>query len=287
MKKRAETLKTWKLFIGGAFPRSESGRTVELRSTQGKLIAHLCDASRKDFREAVESARVAQVGWSAATPYLRGQVLYRFAEMIESRRMEFVDARQLLGTSARVAKQDVECGIDRLISLAGWSDKAAMILGSQNPVSGPFYNFSAVEPAGVVVAIPSIDAPLSSTLSLIGGALAVGNSIILVAHPECAVQPLLLAEVCACSDIPAGVVNVLTTDPSSLAKTAAEHRDVRVIAAFASGRVRHTLRAGAAENLKRVSVWPPQSDLSTDYWGSPTFLASFTELKTVWMPRSL
>ncbi|MDA0802182.1 MAG: aldehyde dehydrogenase family protein [Planctomycetota bacterium] len=306
---RTEVIKTWKLFISGAYPRGESGKTMPLCNAKGELVAHLCAASRKDLREAVEAARGAQGAWARATPYMRGQVVYRLAEMLESRREELVEACRVAGgVGRREASRSVADALDSLVSMAGWSDKASMILGSQNPVAGPFYNFTSVEPAGVVAIVGS--GSMECVCAAIGAAMAMGNAVVVVATPEIALPCLILAEACACSDVPGGVVNVLTAEPaelaSSLAGVIASHRDIRVVHAWlpcdgaaAAGEasapsgapaasaapIATTLQAGTAENLKRVHIH--QSGADADSLRTPAFLSQMIELKTVWMPRAV
>lgn len=293
-----DVVKTWKLFVGGAYPRGESGKTVPLHGRDGALIAHLCAASRKDFREAVEAARAAHSSWARATPFLRGQVTYRLAEMLESRAEELAEWCRVscgLALSAKASRQAVRDAVDTLVSLAGWSDKAAMLLGSQNPVAGPFYNFTAVEPAGVVVAVIDTDAPhaLGAACASIGASLAMGAAVIVVVPPEAALPCLVVGEACACSDVPAGAVNVLTADrvdlAGALAKVIAEHRDVRVIQAWCDGgresQLGKVLEGGAAENLKRVHV--RDGAVPAAACRTPAFLSEVCELKTVWMPRAV
>ncbi len=295
---RAEVIKTWKLFIGGAYPRGESGKTMPFLDREGTLVAHLCAASRKDLREAVEAARGAQSAWAKATPYLRGQVVYRLAEMLESRRDELMEScRVSSGRGKREAAREVADALDTVVSMAGWSDKASMVLGSQNPVAGPFYNFTSVEPAGVVTIVATVGGAaaglFTSVCSTIGAALSLGNSVVVVTTPEIALPCLILAEACACSDIPGGVVNVLTVDPaelaSSLAGTIASHRDIRVVHAWCGGdggaAIAKVLQSGTAENMKRVHVHGAGDGVEP--LGTPAFLSQMVELKTVWMPRAV
>ena len=255
--------KTYKLYIGGAFPRSESGRTYEAEG------ANVARGSRKDLRDAVRAARGAFAGWSGMTAYNRGQVVYRIAEMLEARRSEF--AELCSGPS------EVERSIDRLVWYAGWADKLAQVLGSSNPVAGPYFNFTVPEPTGVVGILAPDEPPLLGLVSRVAPAIVGGNTTVVVAsetHPLAAVE---LAEVLATSDVPGGVVNLLTGFREELAPWLAGHMDVNAIdLAGADGQVEE-LEQLAAENVKRVVRGAADDQ-------SPWEIASFLELKTVWHP---
>jgi acyl-CoA reductase-like NAD-dependent aldehyde dehydrogenase len=287
---RLAVLKTWKLFIKGSFPRSESGRTLPLHNKDGELIAHLSHASRKDLREAIESARGAFPGWSGSTSYLRSQIIYRLAEMLEGRRSELSDAlRSTSGVSKKKADTEVSASIDRTVSWAGWCDKFPMVLGSRNPVAGPYHNFSMPEPSGVCVAVQGIaeQHSLLGFMSLVLPPLCTGNAVVAVANTEHPLAALLVAEVAPTADIPPGVLNVITGDAKELAGWIASHRDVDSVHAIADEAIAATLRAGAAENLKRVQILPVDEDFTdTDRWTNPRRLAPFVETKTVWHPSA-
>jgi aldehyde dehydrogenase (NAD+) len=287
---RLAVLKTWKLFIKGSFPRSESGRTLPLHNKDGELIAHLSHASRKDLREAIESARGAFPGWSGSTAYLRSQIIYRLAEMLEGRRSELSDAlRSTSGVSKKKADTEVSASIDRTVSWAGWCDKFPMVLGSRNPVAGPYHNFSMPEPSGVCVAVQGIakQHSLLGFMSLVLPPLCTGNAVVAVANTEHPLAALLVAEVAPTADIPPGVLNVITGDAKELAGWIASHRDVDSVHAIADEAIAATLRAGAAENLKRVQILPVDEDFTdTDRWTNPRRLAPFVETKTVWHPSA-
>jgi aldehyde dehydrogenase (NAD+) len=287
---RLAVLKTWKLFIKGSFPRSESGRTLPLHNKDGELIAHLSHASRKDLREAIESARGAFPGWSGNTAYLRSQIIYRLAEMLEGRRSELSDAlRSTSGVSKKKADTEVSASIDRTVSWAGWCDKFPMVLGSRNPVAGPYHNFSMPEPSGVCVAVQGIakQHSLLGFMSLVLPPLCTGNAVVAVANTEHPLAALLVAEVAPTADIPPGVLNVITGDAKELAGWIASHRDVDSVHAIADEAIAATLRAGAAENLKRVQILPVDEDFTdTDRWTNPRRLAPFVETKTVWHPSA-
>lgn len=288
---RLPVLKTWKLFVKGAFPRSESGRTLPLHDAKGRLVAHLSHASRKDLRDAVEAARAAFPGWSGATAYLRSQIVYRLAEMLEGRRADLVEAiRTTTGASARKADAEVSASIDRTVSWAGWCDKFPMVMGSRNPVAGPYHNFSMPEPSGVCVCVQGTagERPLLGFLSLVLPPLCAGNAVVAVASTEHPLGALLVAETAPTADIPAGALNVLTGEAGELANWIAGHRDVDSVHAVAPGDIAAALRAGAAENLKRVCVLAEDEDFSDDErWTSPRRLASFVELKTIWHPSAV
>ena len=287
---RLAVLKTWKLFIKGSFPRSESGRTLPLHNKDGELIAHLSHASRKDLREAIESARGAFPGWSGSTAYLRSQIIYRLAEMLEGRRSELSDAlRSTSGVSKKKADTEVSASIDRTVSWAGWCDKFPMVLGSRNPVAGPYHNFSMPEPSGVCVAVQGIaeQHSLLGFMSLVLPPLCTGNAVVAVANTEHPLAALLVAEVAPTADIPPGVLNVITGDAKELAGWIASHRDVDSVHAIADEAIAATLRAGAAENLKRVQILSVDEDfMDTDRWTNPRRLAPFVETKTVWHPSA-
>jgi aldehyde dehydrogenase (NAD+) len=287
---RLAVLKTWKLFIKGSFPRSESGRTLPLHNKDGELIAHLSHASRKDLRDAIESARGAFPGWSGSTAYLRSQIIYRLAEMLEGRRSELSDAlRSTSGVSKKKADTEVSTSIDRTVSWAGWCDKFPMVLGSRNPVAGPYHNFSMPEPSGVCVAVQGIakQHSLLGFMSLVLPPLCTGNAVVAVANTEHPLAALLVAEVAPTADISPGVLNVITGDAKELAGWIASHRDVDSVHAIADEAIAATLRAGAAENLKRVQILPVDEDFTdTDRWTNPRRLAPFVETKTVWHPSA-
>lgn len=287
---RLAVLKTWKLFIKGSFPRSESGRTLPLHNKDGELIAHLSHASRKDLREAIESARGAFPGWSDSTAYLRSQIIYRLAEMLEGRRSELSDAlRSTSGVSKKKADTEVSASIDRTVSWAGWCDKFPMVLGSRNPVAGPYHNFSMPEPSGVCVAVQGIaeQHSLLGFMSLVLPPLCTGNAVVAIANTEHPLAALLVAEVAPTADIPPGVLNVITGDAKELAGWIASHRDVDSVHAIADEAIAATLRAGAAENLKRVQILSQDEDFTdNDRWTNPRRLAPFVETKTVWHPSA-
>jgi acyl-CoA reductase-like NAD-dependent aldehyde dehydrogenase len=286
MSKRLSVPKTYKLFIGGKFPRTESGRTYEVLSAKGDFLANAALASRKDARDAVTAARGAVKGWAGATAYNRGQVLYRVAEVLEGRRAQFVDEIvQQTGASASVAAAEVDEAIDRWVWYAGWCDKFAQVVGNGNPVAGPYFNISVPEPTGVVGVIAPQDTALVGLVSTIAPALVSGNSVVVVASQRFPLSAISLAEVLATSDVPGGVVNVLTGSPAELAPWIASHPDVHALDLVGAGGLEWIdLQIAAAETLTRVL--PPEE--GTDA-AAPSLarIAAFTETKTIWHTKSL
>jgi acyl-CoA reductase-like NAD-dependent aldehyde dehydrogenase len=260
---RLPVKKTYKLYIGGAFPRSESGRTYE---AQGQNVAR---ASRKDVRDAVSAARAAQGKWASATAYNRGQVIYRVAEMMEARAGEFA--------ALCSGREEVERSIDRLVWYAGFADKLAQVIGSSNPVAGPYFNFTIPEPTGVVAVVAPETPPLLGLVSRIAPALTGGNAIVALASEGEPLAAIELAEALATSDVPGGVVNLLTGYRTELAPWLASHMDVNAIDLTGADGLRADLEVAAAENVKRVVVGRADGQSLTD-------IASFLELKTVWHP---
>jgi acyl-CoA reductase-like NAD-dependent aldehyde dehydrogenase len=260
---RLPVKKTYKLFIGGAFPRSESGRTYE---AQGQNVAR---ASRKDVRDAVRAARGALPKWAGMTAYNRGQVLYRLAEMIEARTAEFAE---LAG-----GRDEVERTVDRIVWYAGWADKLAQVIGSSNPVAGPYFNFTVPEPTGVVAVLAPDEPPLLGLVSRVLPALTGGNAVVAVASETSPLAAIELAEAIATSDVPGGVVNLLTGHRSELAPWLAAHMDVNAIDLAAADGDLPELERAAAQNVKRVVHG--RADVQ-----SPWEIAAFLELKTVWHP---
>jgi acyl-CoA reductase-like NAD-dependent aldehyde dehydrogenase len=260
---RLPVKKTYKLFIGGAFPRSESGRTYE---AQDQNVAR---ASRKDVRDSVVAARGAQPKWASATAYNRGQVLYRIAEMMESRVPEFAELC--------TGKDEVHKAIDRWVWYAGFADKLAQVLGGTNPVAGPYFNFTIPEPTGVVAIIAPEEPPLLGLVSRIAPALTGGNAVVAVASDTQPLAAIELAEALATSDLPGGVVNLLTGQRAELAPWLASHMDVNAIDLTGADGLRTDLERAAAENVKRVILGAPDAQSLYE-------ISAFMELKTVWHP---
>ena len=285
---RLEVRKTYKLFIGGAFPRSESGRTYEVTSAAGVFLANAAKASRKDGRDAVLAARKAFGGWSAATAYNRGQVLYRVAEVMEGRRAQFVaDVRDAEGLDDAAAGRQVDAAVDRWVWYAGWADKLAQALGSANPVAGPYFNFSIPEPTGVVAAVAPQDSSLLGLVSVIAPTIVSGNAVIVVASTLRPLPAISLAEALATSDVPAGVVNILTGDPVEIMPWLASHADVNAVdlTGIVDREVATALERDAAGTLSRVRRPEPDADWSTDPGLSR--IRSVVETKTVWHPMGV
>jgi len=282
MSKRLTVPKTYKLAIGGAFPRSESGRTYEVVSPKGAFLANAAKASRKDARDAVVAARAAVKGWSGATAYNRGQVLYRVAEVLEGRRAQFIDEIvSQEGVSVAVAGAQVDEAIDLWVWYAGWCDKYAQVAGNANPVVGPYFNISVPEPTGVVAIVAPQDSALLGLVSVVAPALVAGNTVVVVASERYPLSAISLAEVLATSDLPAGVVNVLTGSPAEIAPSLASHQDVNALDLAGAADLEWVdLQIAAAETLKRVLA--PGVVVA-----SPERIAAFTEVKTVWHTKSI
>ncbi|REJ04563.1 aldehyde dehydrogenase family protein [Microbacterium bovistercoris] len=286
MSKRLTIPKTYKLAIGGAFPRSESGRTYEVLSKKGDFLANAAKASRKDARDAVVAARAAVKGWSGATAYNRGQVLYRVAEILEGRRAQFVDeiAAQE-GVSAAAAGAQVDAAIDLWVWYAGWCDKYAQVAGNANPVAGPYFNISVPEPTGVVAVVAPQDTALLGLVSVIAPALVTGNSVVVIASERHPLSAISLAEVLATSDVPGGVVNVLTGSPAEIAPWLASHADVNALDLAGAGDLNWIdLEIDAAQTLKRVLSPVPGTDA---VGASLERITAFVETKTVWHTKSM
>jgi acyl-CoA reductase-like NAD-dependent aldehyde dehydrogenase len=284
MASRIEVRKTYKLSIGGAFPRSESGRTYEVVDSKGRFLANAALASRKDARDAVVAARKAQPGWAAATAYNRGQVLYRVAEVMEGRREQFVaDVVAAEGLTARRAQAAVDASIDRWVWYAGWADKLAQVLGSANPVAGPYFDFSLPEPTGVVAVVAPQSSSLLGLVSVIAPVVVAGNTCVVLASEDRPLPAVTLSEVLATSDVPGGVVNVLTGRVAEVTPWLAAHMDVNAIdlAGVDDAGLRTELEIAAADNVKRVRR-PDTADWTAD--PGLARVRSFVETKTVWHP---
>ena len=286
---RLEVRKTYKLFIGGAFPRSESGRSYPVTGRRGGLLAHAALASRKDARGAVRAARQAFPGWSGATAYNRGQVLYRVAELLEGRAGQFADesVKAAGGGQVRAAGQ-VAAAIDRWVWYAGWPDKIGQITGAANPVAGPYFNLSVPEPTGVVALLAPAEPSLLALVSVLAPVIATGNTAVLVASEQAPLAAISLAEVLATSDLPGGVVNLLTGRVAETAPWLASHMDVNALdlSGVADPTLATDLERAAADNLKRV-IRPSAGPV--DWFADPGLsrLTPFLETKTVWHPKGL
>jgi acyl-CoA reductase-like NAD-dependent aldehyde dehydrogenase len=278
---RLSVRKTYKLYIGGAFPRSESGRSYTVDDAKGNFLANASRASRKDVRDAVVAARKAQSGWAGRTPYNRGQILYRVAEMLEGRREQFTEEVRAAGLSKTAARAEVDAAVDRWVWYAGWADKLAQVTGSANPVSGPFFNFSTPEPTGVV-GIVAPDGPLLGLVSVLAPVIVTGNTAVLVAAEPSPLPAITLGEVLATSDLPGGVVNILTGHRAELAPWLASHMDVNGLdLTGVPGDLATECEQAAADNLKRV-LRPAENDWAAD--PGTNRMTTFLETKTVWHP---
>ncbi|MHA6624678.1 aldehyde dehydrogenase family protein [Pseudonocardia sichuanensis] len=282
---RLAVAKTYKLYVGGAFPRSESGRTYPVTDAGGTLLAHAALASRKDVRDAVSAARSAFAGWSGATAYNRGQVLYRVAEMLQGRHAQFVDdVVAAEGLPRERATAVVDAAIDRWVWYAGWTDKIATVLGSVNPVAGPLVNWSTPEPTGVVGVLAPQGSSLLGLVDVLAPVLATGCTAVVVAAQERPLPAVELAEVLATSDLPGGVANVLTGRTAELAPWLAAHGEVQALDLVgAPAEIAADLERAAAEGVKRVLPRPAAEPDPTRTPGIER-LRAFTELKTVWHP---
>jgi acyl-CoA reductase-like NAD-dependent aldehyde dehydrogenase len=281
---RLDVRKTYKLYIGGAFPRSESGRSYEVTDSRGRFLANASLASRKDARDAVLAARKAFPGWSSRTPYNRGQIVYRVAEMLEGRRDQFVaEVSRSEGSTARRAGATVDATIDRLVWYAGWADKIAQVVGTSNPVAGPYFDFSVPEPTGVVATVAPQDSSLLGLVSVIAPVIVSGNTCVTLAAEDRPLPAITLSEVLATSDLPAGVVNLLTGRVAEVTPWLASHMDVNGVdlTGVEDPELARSLEVSAADNVKRVHR------PSDDNWGGDpgtSRLLKFLETKTVWHP---
>ena len=281
--KRIEVLKTYKLYIGGQFPRTESGRYYTPEGKNGKALGNICQGSRKDFRNSVVAARKAQPGWAKSSAYLRGQILYRIAELLEGRREQFIAELQLQGSTQKAAEKEIDLSIDRLIYYAGWTDKYQQVFSAVNPVNSSHFNFSVLEPTGVVAILAPDDTSLLGLISNVAPAIAGGNSCVVLASeskPLCAVS---FAEVLHASDVPGGVVNILTGFRAELSEFFASHMDVNAIIYCDGGKaVARSIQELAADNIKRVIArnrvdWIGDAE-------NPYLIRDTQEEKTTWHP---
>ncbi|WP_055526640.1 aldehyde dehydrogenase family protein [Streptomyces graminilatus] len=283
---RLNVFKTYKLYVGGKFPRSESGRVYEVSDAKGNWLANAPLSSRKDARDAVVAARKAFGGWAGATAYNRGQILYRVAEMLEGRREQFVrEVADAEGLSKSKAAAQVDAAIDRWVWYAGWTDKIAQVVGGGNPVAGPYFNLSSPEPTGVVVVLAPQESSFLGLVSVLAPVIATGNTAIVIAGEKSPLPALSLGEVLATSDVPGGVVNILSGRTAEIAPPLAAHQDVNAIdLAGADEVLAKELEIAAADNLKRVLR--PQSVDNAHWFTTPGTerMTAFLETKTVWHP---
>jgi acyl-CoA reductase-like NAD-dependent aldehyde dehydrogenase len=289
---RIDVRKTYKLYIGGAFPRSESGRSYVVRAADGAPVANACRASRKDLREAVRAARKAAGGWADKTAMNRGQVLYRVAELMEGRRDQFVaEVEQAEGIREAKARELVARSIDRWVWYAGWADKISQVLGSANPVAAPYFNFTIPEPTGVVGLVAPEQSSLLGLVSRLAPPLVAGNAVVVIASETRPLAAITLTEVLATSDVPGGVVNVLTGLKDELVPVMAGHVDVDAMDVWGvPDALRTDVELVAADNVKRLSRRPAGvTDARFDWLDDraterPEWIAAFLEMKTVWHP---
>lgn len=280
---RIEIQKTYKIFIGGQFPRTESGRFYPLKNKKGEVIANICLSSRKDFRNAEVAARGALTGWSSKAAFNRGQILYRIAEMLEGRKDQFVAELIMQGSSAATAKQEVELSIDRMVYYAGWCDKFQQVFSAVNPVASSHFNFSVPEPTGVVAVIADENTSLLGLVTAIAPVIAGGNTCVVLASeskPLCAVT---FAEVLNTSDLPGGVVNILTGNSAELHSHFSNHMDVNAIAYYRNNKAEiKAIKENASLNVKRVFIY--KNDIYSEKAQSPYFIMDAQEIKTTWHP---
>ena len=284
---RIDVRKTYKLYIGGAFPRSESGYSYEVTDSRGRFLANAARASRKDARDAVQAARKAFPGWSGRTAYNRAQIVYRVAEVMEDRRTQFVDAvRAGEGLTPARAGRVVDAAVDRLVWYAGWADKLEQVVGGANPVAGPFFNLSSPEPTGVVAVLAPQESSLLGLVSVLAPVVVTGNTAVVVSSERRPLPAVTLAEVLATSDVPGGVVNILTGGYTGPGPWLASHMDVNgldLTGAAGDAETATALEVAAAENLKRVLRAPAAEP---DWEADPGIgrMTAFLETKTVWHP---
>ena len=284
---RIDVLKTYKIFIGGKFPRTESGRYFHIKNDTGELLANMCLSSRKDFRNAVVAARKVQKSWESASALNKGQVLYRIAEMLEGRKSQFMDELMMTGSSKSQAKNEVELSIDRLIYYAGWSDKFQQVFSSVNPVGSNHFNFSMPQAVGVVSIIASKEFSLLGLISIIAPIIVGGNSCVVLSSEENPMVSISFAEVLNTSDVPHGVVNILTGKRKELISHFASHMDVNaIIYCGDNNKEINEIEKLSVENLKRVTIYK-QKNWSDQKNQSPYFIEKYQETKTTWHPTEV
>lgn len=281
---RLPITKTPKPYVGGAFIRSESGRVFPINDAAGNFFANIPQCTRKDLRNAVEAAAKAGPGWAKRTAYNRGQILYRLGEMLEARRQEMVDTLALFGASKEDAGREVDTSIDRLVYYAGWTDKYEQVLGNVNPVAAPYFNFTVTDPVGVVGVLAPDSPALLGFITLVAPVITSGNTVVAIASEKTPYPAVLLGEMLATSDLPGGVVNVLTGFRKEFVPTLATHEHLRAISAVANPEERKALRLGAAESVKRVHFTDGGIDWYADNAQSVYAIRDFVEFKTTWHP---
>jgi acyl-CoA reductase-like NAD-dependent aldehyde dehydrogenase len=282
---RLDVRKTYKLYVGGEFPRSESGRSFPVHAPGGDLLAHVVLGSRKDLRDAVKAARGAQKGWAGRTAYNRAQILYRVAEIMEGRRSQFVD--ELSAGGVDDADAEVDAAVDRWVWYAGWADKLSSVLGGANPVAGPYFNFTVPEPTGVVGLIAPDEPPLLGLVSRLAPIIVSGNTVVALASETLPLPAVTLGECLATSDVPGGVINLLTGKRAELVPWFAGHRDVNALDLSGVDDADLAVEAekAAADSVMRVTRAAPDTDWRSDDAESPYVIEAFLEHKTVWHPK--
>ncbi len=285
MTKHLEVLKTYKIYVGGNFPRTESGRFYKVFDSEKNLLANACLCSRKDLRDSIKIARGAFNGWKSRSAYNRGQILYRIAEMLESRRAEFEKQLSLIGFTSAEAEADVNESIDRLIYYAGWTDKYQQVFGSVNPVASAHFNFSLLDPTGVIAILAPENSPLLGLVSTIAPVIAGGNTCVVLASEAYPLSSIIFAEVLNSSDVPGGVVNILTGKKEELAEHFSSHMDVNTISYTdkLSIEMKKMIDENASSNIKRVIKKTISDWYSEDAFG-PYYIVDFQETKTTWHP---
>jgi len=283
---RLPIAKTPKVYVGGAFIRSESNRTFPLKDAAGRFFANIPQCTRKDLRNAVEAAAKAGPGWAKRTPYNRGQILYRLGEMLEARRADISDALRLGGATKAAAAREITTSVDRLIYYAGWADKFLQVLGGVNPVAAPYFNFTVTEPMGIVGVLAPDEAPLLGLVSLVAPVIVSGNTVVALASTTQPYPAVVLGELLATSDLPGGVVNLLTGLRKELLPTFATHTHLRALAAVANGEERKALALGAVQSVKRTRFWKAEekNDWLSAEAQSLYLIRDFLEFKTTWHP---
>ncbi|MEO7414635.1 MAG: aldehyde dehydrogenase family protein [Opitutaceae bacterium] len=281
---RLPITKTPKVYVGGAFIRSESARVFPLQDAAGNFFANIPQCTRKDLRNAIEAAAKAGPGWAKRTAYNRGQILYRLGEMLEARATEMIDALLLGGVSKGAAAKEVSAAVDRLIYYAGWADKYEQLLGNVNPVAAPYFNFTVTEPMGIIGVVAPDETPLLALISLVAPAITSGNTVVALASTTQPYPAILLGEMLATSDLPGGVVNLLTGFRKELVPTFATHTHLRAVVAAVPAEDRKTLALGAAESVKRTHFVDPKTDWLADSAQNLEAIRSTLEFKTTWHP---
>lgn len=284
MSKRVDVLKTYKIYINGSFVRSESGHYTILKNKNGDQLANVCRSTRKDFRHAMVAARGSQGGWGGRSAYNRGQILYRMAEMLEGRRAQFIHELSLEGASAKKAEAEVDASIDRLVYYAGWCDKYQQIFSSVNPVQSAHFNFSMPEPTGVVSIIADDKSSLIGLVTMIAPVIAGGNTCVILASERNAMSACSFAEVIHSSDVPGGVVNILTGLKSELISHMSSHMDINAIVySDNDADAKKEIQENASLNIKRV-VFRDSDDWMSEAHEHPYTILDFQEIKTTWHP---